>query len=192
MLYCSLSGKGGDRQVKTCGSVRTLYVFGDCCVTSRGPMVMARIYISSVVSEKREEGRQQERKGVDTPTAANAQGGCPLQDTAEPRHLPCSSSPLASWHRDGGGTSSRGRASGWRHSQNPSRCCIPRFASRPPAHSWWSTVGGGGQRGQRLRAAFSDIPTTPYSQDFSALESHLIARRAFYKTTSAGVPPQTN
>lgn len=33
---------------------------------------MARIYISSVVSEKREEGRQQERKGVDTPTAANA------------------------------------------------------------------------------------------------------------------------
>lgn len=33
---------------------------------------MPRIYISSVVSEKRAEGRQQGRKGEDTPTATNA------------------------------------------------------------------------------------------------------------------------
>lgn len=51
----------------------------------------------------------------------------------------CSSFPLSSQRRGGGGTSWPGLASaGWR-SRNPRGCCTAHSASRYPARTWWST-----------------------------------------------------
>lgn len=174
-FYSSLSGKAKDRQVKTCGLLRTLCVFKDCCATSRGPVGMPRICSSKSYQRKGQHG-------------GDMHLGCPFQNTAGPvTHLaPVPHSPAGTGTEvaplSGVGLLDSGTV------RVPAGAAFHASPVGPQPTAGGALRRGGGQRGQRLRVSFSDMPHhILQSEEFCLGGSPRC--RTFDKNTSAGGLP---
>ena len=155
---------------------------------------MPVVHSSASLSQKRAEGRQEGKQESCYSKWLWCKSLCPRP----PKHgwadqLPCSSFPLSSQRRDGGGTSWPGLASaGWR-SRNPRGCCTARSASRSPARTWWSTAREEGEMTETQGCFLTYTPPHPTLEaGVLHLGYSLNLPAELQKLTSTGAPATNN